>query len=72
MRWDVKGEYTLLWMDISSLALGVTLNVNGNIIHNAWWLRQDKCSYINLAELDTVVEGLNFAIAWEMKNITHN
>ena len=69
-RWDVEGEHALLWVDASSLALGAALEVNGDIIEDACWLRRDECSHINLAELDAVIKGLNLAIAWKMKKVT--
>lgn len=57
-------------MNTSSLALRAALEVNGDIIEDACWLRRDECFNINLAELDDVVKGLNVPIAWKMKNIT--
>ncbi|KAG0713329.1 hypothetical protein GWK47_016456 [Chionoecetes opilio] len=69
-RWDVKGDENSLWVDASSLALGAVLEVNGDVIEDACWLRRDECSHINLAELDAVIKGLNLAIAWKISKLT--
>ncbi|KAG0722885.1 hypothetical protein GWK47_043701 [Chionoecetes opilio] len=69
-RWDVQGDENSLWVDASSLALGAVLEVNGDVIEDACWLRRDECSHINLAELDAVIKGLNLAIAWKMSKLT--
>lgn len=68
-RWDVAGDEATLWVDASSLAVGAVLEVNGEVIEDACWLRRDECTHINLAELDAVVKGLNLALSWKMKNI---
>ncbi len=69
-RWDVTGDEAILWVDASSLALGAVLEVNGEIVEDASWLRRNECSHINLAELDAVVRGINLAISWKMKKLT--
>uniref|UniRef100_A0A5S6Q4C2 Uncharacterized protein n=1 Tax=Trichuris muris TaxID=70415 RepID=A0A5S6Q4C2_TRIMR len=68
-RWNVSGEKARVWVDASSLAHGVVIEVGGCIIEDAAWLRSDEASHINMAELDAVIKGLNFAISWGMKNI---
>ncbi|XP_043214663.1 uncharacterized protein LOC122378020 [Amphibalanus amphitrite] len=68
-RWDVSGDAATLWVDASSVALGAVLEVNGDVIEDASWLRKDDCGHINLAELEAVLKGLNLAVAWDMKDI---
>ncbi|KFD71439.1 hypothetical protein M514_16371 [Trichuris suis] len=58
-----------VWVDASSLAIGVALEVDGAIVEDASWLRSDEASHINMAELDAVVKGLNLAISWRMSKI---
>lgn len=69
-RWDVDGDKATLWVDASTLALGAVLEVNGDVIEDACWLRRDECAHINLAELDAVVKGLNIAMCWKIKKLT--
>lgn len=68
-RWDVEGESAVLWVDASSLAIGVVLQVNDETVEDASWLRKEDCSHINMAELDAVLKGVNLAITWKMKRI---
>ena len=68
-RWDVSGARATLWVDASSLALGAVLEVDGDAIEDASWLRREDCGHINLAELEAVLKGLNLAVAWKMKEI---
>ena len=64
-QWDVGDGVATLWTDASSLALGVALEVGGEIVEDASWLRhRDDVSHINLAELDAVLKGVNLAIQW--------
>ena len=44
------------WMP--ALALGAVLEVDGDIIEDASWLRRDDCGHINLAELEAVLRVL--------------
>ena len=66
-RWDVAGTRAVVWVDASSVALGAVLEVEGEVIEDASWLRKSTDSHINLAELDAVVRGINLAVAWKMK-----
>ncbi|KAG0718053.1 hypothetical protein GWK47_053227 [Chionoecetes opilio] len=68
-RWDVKGSKARVWVDASSLTLGVMIEAEGCIIEDASWLRKDDASHINMAELDAVVKGLNLALAWQIKEV---
>ena len=61
--WCVRGERAVVWTDASSLAAGVVVETpQGDAIEDASWLRRDKSSHINMAELDAAVRGVNLAI----------
>ena len=62
-RWDVTGSKSRVWVDASSLALGVVIEADGCVIEDASWLRKDDSTHINMAQLDAVVKGLNLALA---------
>lgn len=66
-RWDVQGDKARVWVDASSMALGVAVEVDGCIVEDASWLRKDLSCHINMAELDAVIKGLNLALAWKVK-----
>ena len=67
--WEVEGNEAVVWVDASSLALGVCIEANGNIIEDMCWLRDESNSHINMAELDAVIKGVNLAILWNMKTL---
>ena len=67
-RWDVAGTEATVWVGgCSSLALGVVVEVDGNVIEDATWLRAEDASHINMAELDAMIKGVNMALEWQMK-----
>lgn len=68
-RWDVSGDRAKVWVDASSLATGVVIEVGGSTIEDASWLRTDDASHINMAELDAVIKGLNVALVWGFRDI---
>ena len=68
-RWDVVGESATVWVDASMLAYGAVVEVGGETIEDASWMRKECTSHINMAELDAVVKGLNLALTWEMKTV---
>ena len=69
-RWDVVGEEATVWVDARSLALGIVIEVDGNVVEDASWLRsEDSSSHINMAELDAVIKGVNTALAWKLKKL---
>lgn len=65
-RWDVEGDKATVWVDASPLAMGAAIEVDGDIIEDACWLRKNECTHINLAELYVVIKGLNLALAWKI------
>ena len=59
-----------VWCDASSLAIGVCLEVDGEIVEDASWLRRaDDASHINLAELEAVLRGVNLAVSWGLEQV---
>ena len=69
-RWDVSPSAEAhVWVDASSIAIGVALEVDGSIIEDASWLRTSGITHINMAELDAVVKGLNLALAWNFSKM---
>ena len=69
-RWDVVGEEATVWVDASSLALGIVIEVDGHVVEDASWLRsEDSSSHINMAEQDAVIKGVNAALAWKLKTL---
>ena len=59
-----------MWCDASSLALGVAVEIEGQIVEDAAWLRKrDDSGHINVAELDAVVKGLNLALKWNLQSV---
>ncbi|KRX63910.1 hypothetical protein T09_15332 [Trichinella sp. T9] len=62
-RWDVSAEEAKIWVDSSSLAISVALEVGGSIVEDAAWLRPDDAQHINMAELDAVIKGLNLTLS---------
>ena len=54
-----------MWCDVSKLALGVVLEVDGLCVEDAAWMRKkDDHRHINVAELNAVLKGVNMAIGW--------
>ena len=69
-RWDVVGDEATVWVDASSLVLGIVIEVDGHVVDDVSWLRsEDSSSHINMAELDAVMKGVNAAIAWKLKKL---
>ena len=68
-RWDASSEKARVWVDASSIALGVAVEINGSVVEDASWMRKEESSHINMAELDAVIKGLNLALAWSVKKV---
>ena len=71
-RWWVNpaGSVTV-WTDASSLAMGIALEVDGNVVEDATWLRKESdYSHINVSELEAVSRGINRAIEWGFRAVT--
>ena len=64
-QWDAGDGVATVWTDASSLALGAAIEIGGEVLEDASWLRpRDDVSHINMAELDAVLKGVNLAIQW--------
>jgi transposase InsO family protein/ribonuclease HI len=70
-QWDVNQEAPMtVWTDASSLALGVALQVHGEIVEDAAWLRpKNDSAHINRAELDAAIRGINLALKWGKREL---
>ena len=69
-RWEAPSDAGRIWCDASSLAMGCALEIDGNIVEDAAWMRKkDDGGHINMAELDAVLKGMNLAVKWKMKKI---
>ena len=67
--WDVSGTTATVWVDASSVGLGVAVEVNDDIVENVCYLQLDESAHINMAEMDAALKELNLAVAWGMTHI---
>ena len=69
--WNVEdASCGRVWCDASGIAIGICLELEGNIVEDASWLRKSgDASHINLAELDAIVKGVNLAVAWNVRRL---
>ena len=69
--WHVSQDSkATVWCDASSIALGVVLEVEGTVVEDAAWLRKKGDSeHINVAELDSVLKGVNLSLLWGYKDL---
>ena len=57
--WCVQGKEMNVWVDASSLTIGVLLEKNRAVIEDACWLQlMNDAVHINLTELDAVLKGM--------------
>ena len=57
-----------MWVDTSSLAIGVVLERHETVLEDACWQRpENDTQHINLAELDAVLKCINLALQWQCK-----
>ena len=69
--WSVSNSTACkVWCDASSLAMGVCLEVVGEVVEDAAWLRKESDgSHINVAELEALLKGLTLALKWGFKQV---
>ena len=60
-NWCTDSKEITAWVDASSVATGVALEMNETVIEDACWLCPIN-NHINLAELDTALKGINLAL----------
>ena len=66
-KWSVVSKKGRVWCDASSVAVGCALEVEDGIEEDGAWLRKSDDgdgAHINMAELDSVLKGLNLATKW--------
>ena len=65
-KWHVpKSEKSIVWCDSS-----VSVEINDVVIEEEAWLRKKSdYNYINVAELDATIKGVNLALKWVLKEI---
>ena len=62
-----------VWVDASSLAMGMVLESNGAVLEDVCWLHQTgNVQHINMAELDATLKGLNLTLQWRAKVDKHS
>ncbi|MPC44285.1 hypothetical protein E2C01_037955 [Portunus trituberculatus] len=49
--WNATGDEAKVWVEASSLALGVAVEMNGHVVEDANWLQKDDSSHINMSKL---------------------
>ena len=66
--WCVDGRELSVWVDVSSLAIGIALERHKIVLEDACWLQlENNTQHINLAKLDAVLKGINLALQWQCK-----
>jgi transposase InsO family protein len=67
----VKGSWVVtsqsegtVWCDASNLAIGVSIEIDGEQVEDGCWLRKDDGSHINVAELEAVIRGISLGVKW--------
>ena len=61
--WCVAEKEINLWVDASSLAMGMILENYGIYQEDAYWLQPiNDAQHINLAELDATMKGINLVL----------
>lgn len=70
-KWEVTNMTTgRVWCDASSLAIGVCLEIDDTIVEDNSWLRKEgDMAHINLAELESVIKGINLCIMWRLTTV---
>ena len=71
-QWTVNANSPInIWVDASSIALGVALEIDGDIVEDASWLRkQNDSQHINMSKLDAAIKEINMAVKWGRRKMT--
>ena len=57
----------VVWCDASNLAMGVVLEIDGNVIEDGTWMRPvDDKRHINVVELEAALKGIKLALMWHV------
>ena len=66
--WCVNGRELNVWVDAIYLVIGVALERHKTVLEDACWpWPENDAQHIKLAELDTVLKGINLALQWQCK-----
>jgi len=70
-KWNIKdGDDVTVWCDASQVAVGCAIQVGDSIVEDGSWLRKlNDSAHINVAELDSVLKGINMAVKWNFKKM---
>ena len=71
-RWPVSNNAPIsVWVDASSTAVGIVLEVDDDVVEDTSWLRPKQDSaHINQAKLDAAIHGINLALRWGHRKMT--
>lgn len=59
-----------VWMDASSLAVGVSVEINGSVIKDMCWVHPLKdMQHNNVVEFNTLLKGANLTLKWQVGEI---
>ena len=69
--WNVECcKHGTVWCDASSLATAAVLEIGDKLVEDASWLRKkNDANHINVAELESVLKGVNMAANWGISNL---
>lgn len=51
----------------SRLAVGIRIEINGEIVVGCFLVKEGDLMHINLAEFEVLVKGINLALKWKLK-----
>ena len=68
--WLASSGKLNVWGDANQIAYGVALEIIQIIEDGAWLQKADDGTYINLAELNAVIKGVNLVMKWGARDIT--
>ena len=64
-------QEVVLWTYDSSVAIGVALEVGGEVVEDAAWLRRaGDAGHINMSELEAAIRGINMCLRWKIWQFT--
>ena len=66
--WCVVSKKLNVWVDASSLAIGVAFEWHETVLEDACWLRPEaNTKHINLPKLDAILKGISLALQMQGK-----
>ena len=64
-----KQKKSVVWRDASSIVIGTVLEVDGRVFDASWLKNKDDFSHINVADLESVLKGVNLVLKWELHEL---